>query len=206
MRLLKTPLRTNSQAYRRLMEQNRDTTDMIDVHAIVQQAVQEYLRQDTTRREPAYKAELQEERKRREQLERRVNELVDENKRSRQVAEEAERSSNIRAELQKLGVAKVDLAYRAVQNDIFRGEDGRLMARTGQGEAAAGEYLRQFVADNPEFLPARIVGGSGVTNTHRTSVSNGVDLEKIGPGMSKEDLERARQEILRVATQTLRSA
>jgi hypothetical protein len=187
------------------MEQKSDSTEMIDVQGIVQQAVQEYLRQDTTRREPAYKAELQEERKRREQLERRVNELVEENRRSRQVAEEAERSTGIRAELQKLGVSKIDLAYRAVQSDIFRGEDGRLMARTGQGDAAATEYLRQFVADNPEFLPARIVGGSGVSNSHRPAVANGVDLDKIGPGMSKEDLERARQEILRVATQTLRS-
>jgi hypothetical protein len=187
------------------MEEKRDTPDVIDVQGLVQQAVQEYLRQDTTRREPAYKAELQEERKRREQLERRVNELVEENRRSRLVAEEAERSTNIRAELQKLGVSKVDLAYRAVQSDIFRGEDGRLMAHTGQGDSAAGEYLRQFVADNPEFLPARIVGGSGASNSHRTPAANGIDLEKIGPGMSREDLERARQEILRVATQTLRS-
>lgn len=187
------------------MEQKSDSTDIVDVQGIVQQAVQEYLRQDTTRREPAYKAELQEERKRREQLERRVNELVEENRRSRQVAEEAERSASIRAELQKLGVSKVDLAYRAVQSDIFRAEDGRLMARTGQGDSAAGEYLRQFVAKNPEFLPARIAGGSGVSNTYRTPAANGIDLEKIGPGMSKEDLERARQEILRVATQTLRS-
>jgi ATP/maltotriose-dependent transcriptional regulator MalT len=187
------------------MEQTKNTAD-VDVQGIVQQAVQEYMRQDTTRREPAYKAELQEERKRREQLERRVNELVEENRRSRQMAEEAERSSTIRGELQKLGVSKVDLAYRAVQNDIFRSEDGRLLARTNQGETAAGEYLRQFVAENPEFLPARIVGGSGVVNTPRPPAGNAIDLEKIGPGMSKEDLERARQEILRVATQTLRSA
>ena len=188
------------------MEQTNTSTDVIDVQGIVQQAVQEYLRQDTSRREPAYKAELQEERKRREQLERRVNELVEENQRSRQMAEEAERSTGIRAELQKLGVSKVDLAYRAVQSDIYRGEDGRLLAKTSQGDTAAGEYLRQFVADNPEFLPARIVGGSGVTNTHRPPVANGIDLDKIGPGMSKEDLDRVRQEILRVATQTLRSA
>jgi hypothetical protein len=189
-----------------LMEQPTNSADALDVQGIVQQAVQEYMRQDTSRREPAYKAELHEERKRREQLERRVNELVEENRRSRLAAEEAERGVNIRAELQKLGVSKVDLAYRAVQSDIYRGEDGRLLARTGQGDTAAGEYLRQFVADNPEFLPARIAGGSGVTNTQRPTVGNGIDLEKIGPGMSKEDLERARQEILRVATQTLRSA
>jgi len=188
------------------MEDTKNSTEMVDVQGIVQQAVQEYMRQDTSRREPAYKAELHEERKRREQLERRVNELVEENRRSRLVAEEAERSTNIRAELQKLGVSKVDLAYRAVQSDIFRGEDGRLLAHTNQGDTAAGEYLRQFVSENPEFLPARIAGGSGVSNVHRPAAANGIDLEKIGPGMSKEDLERARQEILRVATQTLRSA
>src|ERR1700683_4952457 len=116
------------------MEQTKNSSDGIDVQGIVQQAVQEYLRQDTSRREPAYKAELQEERKRREQLERRVNELVEENRRSRQGAEQAGRSASIRAELQKLGVSKVDLAYRAVQSDIYRGEDGRLLARTNQGD------------------------------------------------------------------------
>jgi hypothetical protein len=31
-------------------------------------------------------------------------------------------------------------------------------------------------------------------------------LDQIGPSMSKEELERVRQEILRVATQTLRGA
>jgi hypothetical protein len=112
-------------------EQTKNSSD-IDVQGIVQQAVQEYMRQDSTRREPAYKTELQEEKRRREQLERRVNELVEENRRSRQAAEEAERSSTIRAELQRLGVSKVDLAYRAVQNDIYRTDDGRLLARTNE--------------------------------------------------------------------------
>ena len=45
------------------------------------------------------------------------------------MAEEAERSSSIRAELQRLGVAKVDLAYRAVKDDIQRRDDGQLIAR-----------------------------------------------------------------------------
>jgi ATP/maltotriose-dependent transcriptional regulator MalT len=189
------------------MEEQTKNSSEIDVQGIVQQAVQEYMRQDSTRREPAYKTELQEEKRRREQLERRVNELVEENRRSRQAAEEAERSSTIRAELQRLGVSKVDLAYRAVQNDIYRTEDGRLLARTNEGDTGASEYLRQFVTENPEFLPARIAGGSGATNAQRPpSPPSSVDLDKIGPGMSKEDLERARQEILRVATQTLRSA
>ena len=98
-----------------------------------------------------------------------MNELVEENRRSRQVAEEAERSTNIRAELQKLGVAKVDLAYRAVQNDIFRGEDGRLLARPVRARPRQANICGSLSPDNPEFLPARIVGGSGVTNTHRTT-------------------------------------
>ena len=50
--------------------------------------------------------ELAEERRRRESLEKRV--------------EEAERGSAIRAELQKLGVAKLDLAYKAVKDEVPR--------------------------------------------------------------------------------------
>ena len=64
-----------------------------------------------------------------------MNELVEENKRSRRVAEEAERSSAVRAELQRLGVAKIDLAFKAVQDEIVRAEDGRLVAKTESGES-----------------------------------------------------------------------
>ena len=99
-----------------------------------------------------------EERKRRESLEQRVNELVAENQRARAAAEEAERSAAIRAELQRLGVAKIDLAYRAVKDDIYRSEDGRLVAQDG---AEMREYLAQFVGENPELLPARLAGGVG---------------------------------------------
>ena len=134
-----------------------------------------------------------------------MNELVEENKRSRQVAEEAERSAAIRTELQRLGVAKVDLAFQAVQDGVVRGEDGRLVARTESGEVGLKEFLAGFVAENPEFLPARISGGTGMTATQKAPQGGhgSVDLEKIRPGMSKEEMERVRQEILRVAAQTL---
>src|SRR5271170_6622590 len=138
-------------------------SDAINVQAVVQQAIDEYMRQDVARREPAYKTELHEERRRREQLEKRVNELVEENKRSRAVADEAQRSTNIRTELQKLGVTKVDLAYKAVQDGIVRTEDGRLIAHGESGEQPIAEYLAGFVQENPEFLPARIAGGTGIT-------------------------------------------
>jgi hypothetical protein len=177
----------------------------LNVQSIVQQAVDEYMRQDVVRREPAYKTELQEERRRREQLEKRVNELVEENKRSRAVADEAQRSTNIRTELQKLGVTKVDLAYKAVQDGVVRTDDGRLVARGDSGDQPLGEFLAHFVQENPEFLPARIAGGTGITGTQKSPQSGGgIDLDKISASMSKEELDRVRQEILRVASQTLR--
>lgn len=179
----------------------------INVQTIVQQAIDEYMRKDSARREPAYKTELQEERRRREQLEKRMNELVEENKRSRDLAEEAQRDATIRAELQKLGVTKVDLAFKAVQDGVVRTEDGRLVARGENGDLPVSEYLASFVQENPEFLPARIAGGTGMTGTQKTVPQSGygaVDLDKISPSMSKEELERVRQEILRVASQTLR--
>lgn len=177
-----------------------------DVPSLVRQAVEEFMRVEQSKSEPAYKVELQEERKRREQLERRMNELTEENKRSRQAAEEADRSATIKSELQKLGVGKIDLAFKAVRDDIARTEDGRLIGRTDTGELGLKEFLAGFVNANPELLPARISGGSGIPPNQKISsgATGGIDLDKIRPGMSKEDMERARQEISRIASQTLR--
>jgi hypothetical protein len=180
----------------------------VDVQSLVRQAIEEYTRTQQAKAEPAHRAELQEERKRREQLERRVNDLIEENKRSRQIADEAERSAAIRAELQRLGVGKVDLAFKAVRDDIARTDEGRLIARTEAGEVTLKDYLASFVSSNPEFLPARISGGSGIPATQKSSSgsSGSIDLDKIRPGMSPEDLDSARQEIARVAAQALRGS
>ncbi|MBL8237085.1 MAG: hypothetical protein JNM66_06685 [Bryobacterales bacterium] len=173
-----------------------------DIRALIQDAIREFVNQETAKSEPAYKAELEDERRRRETLERRMNELVEENRRSRLIAEEAERNTAIRSELQRLGVNKVDLAYKAVKDDIQRTGDGRLVANTGQGEMGLKEYLTHFVGENPELLPARVTGGSGASGNHRAGgFSSSFDLDKIRPGMSKEEMERARQEIARVASQ-----
>jgi hypothetical protein len=179
----------------------------IDIQAIVRQAVQEFVTNEQSRSEPAYKTELEDERKRREQLERRLNELVEENKRSRQQAAEAERSSAVRAELQRLGVAKIDLAFKAVQDGIVRTDDGRLIGRSESGDVPVKDYLTAFVAENPEFLPARIAGGTGVTATLKSPGGAGretVDMERIRPGMNSEEMQRVREEIVRVASQTLK--
>lgn len=146
-----------------------------EVRAIVRAAVEEFVKADEGRAG----------------LEQRVNELIAENARAKAAAEEAERSAAIRAELQRLGVVKVDLAYRAVRDDL---RDAGVDVK---------EYLARFTAENPELLPARLSGGSGASVGSRVGNAS-VDLEKIRPGMSAEEMERVRQEIARVAMQTLR--
>jgi hypothetical protein len=176
----------------------------VDVREVVRQTVEELIRAEHSKSEPAYKTELLEERKRRESLESRLNQLVEENRAARALAEEADRNSQIRSELQRQGVAKLDLAFRAVKDDIVRAEDGRLQAK-GQDQKSLQEYVASFVQENPELLPARIAGGSGAQANRRTPVDTStVDLDMIKPGMSKEDLQRVRQEISRLAGQALR--
>jgi len=177
-----------------------------DIRDVVRQTIQEFVQAEQKKAEPAYKTELQEERRRRESLEGRLNQLVEENRKARAMADEADRNSQIRGELQRLGVAKVELAFRAVKDDIVRAEDGRLLARGAEGKTL-NEYLTNFVQENPELLPARIPGGSGAQNPTRNaqqSMSGGVEIEKIKPGMNKDESDRVRQEIAKIASQMLR--
>lgn len=180
--------------------------ESVDVRGLVRQAIEEFVRAEQQKDEPAYKAELLEERRRRETLETRLNQLAEENRKARAAAEEAEKQSQIRAELQRLGVSKVDLAFKAVKDDIVRGEDGRLAAK-GQDGRSMQDYLASFVQENPELLPARIAGGSGAHGSGRPAAQGsgaGIDFEKIQPGMSKDDMDKVRQEIARLAGQALR--
>jgi predicted RNase H-like nuclease (RuvC/YqgF family) len=177
-----------------------------DVKEIVRQAIQEFVRTEQQKAEPAYKTELQDERKRREGLESRLNQLVEENKKARAMAEEADRNSQIRSELQRLGISKVDLAFKAVKDDIARSEDGRLLSK-GPEPKSLQDYLTNFVQENPELLPARISGGSGAKPPVRSASSEaptGIELDKIKPGMKKEDLDQVRLEIARIAQQAIR--
>lgn len=176
-----------------------------ELHSVIRSVIDEFMRAEQVKTEPAYKTELVEERKRREQLEQRVNELAGENKRNKHIAEEAEKQAAVRAELQRLGVAKVDLAFRAVRDEVCRKEDGRLVAKAEHGELPLREYLEQFVSENPELLPARIAGGSGMEPVQRMApAERGIELDKIRPGMDPEELDRIRKEISRIATQSLR--
>jgi len=184
-------------------QQESHPTKAIDVRDVVRQALEEFVRGEHQKSEPAYKAELEDERRRRESLESRLNQLVEENRKTRAQAEEADRNSQIRTELQKLGVAKVDLAFRAVKDDIVRSEDGRLLTRDNDNSMQ--DYLAKFVQENPELLPARIAGGSGAQSTSKPAAGvSSVDLNSIRPGMSKDELDQVRQEISRLASQAMR--
>ncbi len=191
-----------------------------DLRSVVREAIEEFFksereyasRNSDANAEAALMKEtaLREERIKRESLEQRVNDLIAANEKARTRDEEAERSAAIRAELQRAGVAKLDLAYKAVQDEIYRSEDGRLV---GHGGSELRDYIARFVGENPELLPARLAGGSGASTGQRGGFgdtgSRGrwntpVDLDKIRPGMNPEELERVRHEIARVASQTLR--
>jgi hypothetical protein len=176
-------------------QQESQPTKAIEVRDVVRQALEEFVRGEHQKSEPAYKAELEDERRRRESLEVRLNQLVEENRKTRAQAEEADRSSQIRSELQKLGVAKVDLAFRAVKDDIVRSD----------GDNSMQDYLAKFVQENPELLPARIAGGSGAQSASKPAGGvSSVDLNSIRPGMSKDELDQVRQEISRLASQAMR--
>ncbi|MBV9763125.1 MAG: hypothetical protein JO340_21360 [Acidobacteriaceae bacterium] len=178
----------------------------VDIRDVVRHAIEEFVRAEQEKAEPAYKAELQDERKRREGLEARLNQLVEENRKARSMAEEADRNSQIRSELQRLGVAKVDLAFRAVKDEIMRRDDGHLQSKGPEAKSLQ-DYLSGFVQENPELLPARIAGGSGVQTPGKSTAqegSSGVEIDKIRPGMNKDDLDRVRREISKLANQALR--
>ncbi len=177
-----------------------------ETRQIIQQAIEDYVRTQNKQSEPAYKTELLEERKRREQLETRLNSLVEENKQARAAAEEADRHTQIRQSLQKLGVHKVELAFRAVKDDVVRGEDGRLTTK-GADSRGLEDFLAGFVQENPELLPPRISGGAGTPSRNQESQSlgsGGIEIDRIKAGMKPEDLERVRQEIARLAARTLK--
>ncbi|BDC52087.1 hypothetical protein F183_A44020 [Bryobacterales bacterium F-183] len=174
-----------------------------NLQQIVLEAIKQYSQSEQARQEPVYKTELVEERKRRESLEGRVNQLIEENRKARAIAARVEKEAMVRAELQRLGVSKIDLAFKAVKDDILRSDEG--MSAGPDGENRVREYLANFVAENPELLPARIPGGSGASGVGRSSHGTGiVDFDRIRPGMSSEELERFREEVARVANQTMR--
>lgn len=183
------------------MNDDKGVSPNSDVHSLIKTVLEEVMSTQQKQAEPAYKRELNEEKSRREQLEKRLNELIEENRKAKATAEALEHEAKIKAELQRQGVSKLDLAYKAVKDDVHRNSDGILIVRNSEGQIPLKQYLQGFLDENPELLPARNIAGSGSLSSARTRASStSIDLDAIHPGMSKEDMARARLEIARIAT------
>jgi hypothetical protein len=174
------------------------------IREIVQDAIQEFLRHKQRESEPAHRAELQEERRRREQLEAHVRELLQKARDSEQEVARTRMTSAVRDELQRHGVKKVDLAYRSIKDDIRQDERGGYTVQSKDGQLPLQEFVKNFVDENPEFLPPRITGGSGSTGTTEEVSGVRVDLDAIRPGMSDEERRQVHTAIANLASQTFK--
>ncbi len=171
-----------------------------DLKLLVRSILEEVSVAQTQKAEPAYKAELDEEKRRRESLEKRFNELLEDNRRKSALADSLERETAVKTELQKHGVTKLELAYKALKDDVQREKDGSLSVRAAEGALPVKEFITKFLDENPEFLPARNFGGSGSGSSPRSQQSApGIDIDSIRPGMSREELGKVRLEIARLA-------
>ncbi len=176
-----------------------------EVRGIVQEAIQEFLRFKQQESEPAHRAELQEERRRREQLETQVRELLQKTRESEVEVARARMTSAVRDQLQKHGVTKVDLAFRVIKDDIRQSEHGDYVARGRDGDLPLQDFVKKFVDENPEFLPPRITGGSGSSGIGGDTSGARFDLDAIRPGMSEEERRQVHAAIANLASQTFRS-
>lgn len=152
--------------------------------------------------EQSYAAALERERKRRQELEKHLHDLSEENRRNRREAEERDRLERIREGLRENGVVKADLAMRILRDDVRRGEDGELYGEVDGTPAPLDAYLSRFLAENPEFLPPRISGGTGIPASERANIGAApFQMDDIRPGMSTEEAKRAWKEVARLMGQ-----
>jgi len=124
-----------------------------DIRGIVQEAIEEFARRKREETEPAHKAELMEERRRREQLESQVKDLLQKARESEQEVARSRMTNAVKDELQKQGVTKVDLAFRVLKDEIRQAPGGEYVGRTREGDMPIPEFVKRFVDENPEFLP-----------------------------------------------------
>jgi hypothetical protein len=188
-------------------EQNKpgDRQGNADIRGIVQEAIEEFARRKREETEPAHKAELMEERRRREQLESQVKDLLQKSRESELEVARARMTGAVKEELQKLGVTKVDLAFRVMKDEIRQSNDGQYVARGRDGDVPIQEFVKRFVDENPEFLPPRIAGGSGTSGAGQDPAGVRFDLDAIKPGMSAEERRQLHSAIAKLASQTFKS-
>lgn len=100
----------------------------------------------------------------------------------------------LRQALSAMGVENLDLAVRAVREDIVEAGDRKWMASVEGSDVPAQEYLAEFLKKNRELLPARRLQGGGMPAS-RVESGGSVDLEEIRPGMDPATLKKVRDAI-----------
>ena len=175
------------------------------IRGCVHEAIQEFISHRQQESEPAHRAELNEERRRREQLEAQVRQLLEKTRESEMEVARTRMTSAVRDELQKQGVTKVDLAFRAMKDDIRQADHGGYTVRGRDGDVPLQEFVKKFVDENPEFLPPRITGGSGSSGMGSDATGARFDIDAIRPGMSQEERRQVHAAIASLATQTFKS-
>lgn len=110
----------------------------------------------------------------------------------------------LRDQIRALGVRNVDLAYRAVREDVSKDQDGVWTAEVDGTKVPATQFLKQFIARNPDLIPARMISGSGAPS-RAEETDHECDLDQIRPGMDPASMRRAREAVVRIIAQTKRS-
>lgn len=100
----------------------------------------------------------------------------------------------LRQALSAMGVENLELAVKAVREDIVEAGDRKWVASVEGGDIPAQEYLTEFLKKNRELLPARRLQGGGMPAS-RVESGGGVDLEEIRPGMDPVTLKKVRDAI-----------
>jgi hypothetical protein len=100
----------------------------------------------------------------------------------------------LRQTLSALGVENLDLAVKAVHEDIVENGDRQWVTTPASGAVPAQQYLAEFLKKNRELLPARRLQGAGMPASRMES-GGGVDLEEIRPGMDPATLRKVRDAI-----------
>ena len=115
-----------------------------------------------------------------------------------------ERDILIKEHVRSLGVHNVELALRATRDDIVAKGNGEWVAYLKGEEVPALQFLKQFVGENPELIPARGVRGVGLP-ARTEEWDEECDLDQIRPGMDSESLRRAREAVVRIIAQGKRT-
>jgi hypothetical protein len=110
----------------------------------------------------------------------------------------------LREQIRSLGVRNIELAFRAVREEIEMDGDGEWIAMVKGAKVPAVQFLKSFINQNPELIPARMISGAGAPS-RSDEFRDECDLDQIRPGMDPASMRRAREAVVRIIAQSKRT-